>query len=82
MNPWKKNQKILNCIIPLVGVPFINKTRCTKTITLIDRTPSRIVVEVDCKTYDAPYCDTFLCKECWIVIGSESNELQERSVLI
>lgn len=70
----------MNCIIPLVGVPFINQTRCTKTISLIERSGSRIVVEIDCKTYDAPYCDTFLCKECWVITGSEIESL-ERSIL-
>lgn len=28
-------------------------------------------MEIDCKTYDVPYCDTFLCKECWVITGSD-----------
>jgi len=27
INPWKKNQKIMNFILPVTGVPFINQTR-------------------------------------------------------
>ena len=31
---WKKNVMIINQEIPVVGVPFINKTRATLTLTL------------------------------------------------
>jgi hypothetical protein len=49
-------------------------------VSLIERSGTRIVVEIDCKTYDAPYCDTFLCKECWVITGSDI-EAHERSIL-
>jgi hypothetical protein len=68
-------------ILPVTGVPFINQTRASKTISLIERSQSKLVVEVVVETFDAPYCDSFVCKECWVLIGSEANELQQRSIL-
>jgi hypothetical protein len=35
----------------------------------------KLAVEIVVETFDAPYCDSFVCKECWVVIGSEANEL-------
>lgn len=36
-------------------------------------------MEADTKAHDAPYCDTFSCKEVWIVL---SNGNEPRSILI
>ena len=65
---------IINCVVPVQGVPFITSTRCTKTINLIFRSPTKLVLEMDTKTHDAPYSDTFSCKELWIVISNSGSE--------
>jgi hypothetical protein len=64
----------MNFILPVTGVPFINQTRAQKTISIIERSSYKLAVEIVVETFDAPYCDSFVCKECWVVIGSETNE--------
>ena len=32
MVPWNNNYKQINCVLPIVGVPFVYSTRVTKTI--------------------------------------------------
>jgi len=70
---------IINSIVPLVGVPFISQTRVTKTCNIVHRSETKLVVDVDVKTHDAPYGDTFTCKEAWIVMAKSGNE--PRSIL-
>ena len=77
--PWKKKEMKLNSIVPLVGVPFISQTRATKTTSIIHRSETKLIFEVDVKTHDAPYGDTFTCKEAWVVIARSGNE--PRSIL-
>lgn len=72
---------VLTEVVPVVGVPFINSTRSVKTLKIVERTSSQLVVEMSIKSLDAPYCDTFLCEEVWIVTGSSSKPQQERCVL-
>lgn len=69
----------MNSIVPLVGVPFISQTRATKTCNIVHRSEAKLIVEVDVKTHDAPYGDTFTCKEAWIVMAKSGNE--PRSIL-
>lgn len=78
--PWKKNSMVLHCNVPVQGVPFINQTRAVKTIDLRVRTPTQMVIEIDTKTLDAPYCDCFSCKEVWIVMSAREDE--QRSILV
>ncbi len=47
--------------VPVVGIPFCNKTSCEKVIKLIAKTPNKVIVEMDSKTKEAPYGDTFTC---------------------
>ena len=54
----------VNYVIPLVGVPFINQSRAVATLNIHQRLSNKIVMEIDTKTIDAPYSDTFSCKEC------------------
>lgn len=69
--PWKKNQRVVNYVIPLVGVPFINQSRAVATLNIHQRQSNKIVMEIDTKTLDAPYSDTFSCKECQIILGDD-----------
>jgi len=65
---------IIDCTVPVVGVPFIKETRCIKTSTIIARSDTELVVEVDIKTLDAPYSETFTCKEMWIIVSAAPTE--------
>ena len=67
--PWKKNVMIITCSVPVAGVPFISSTRAIKTVSLIKKTETELVIEIDVKTLDAPYSDTFSCKEIWIILS-------------
>ena len=64
---------VINYVMPLVGVPFINKTRAVVTVNIQKKTENKILLDIDTKTIDAPYSDTFSCKECQIVIGDQNR---------
>lgn len=70
---------IIHCNVPVSGVPFITTTRAIKTVQLISRSDTELIIEMDVKTLDAPYCDTFTCKIAWIVQSAKANE--QRSVI-
>lgn len=72
--PWKKNTMIIDCSVPVTGVPFISTTRAIKTITMLQRSEAELIIEIDVKTLDAPYSDTFTCKENWILLSGQPNE--------
>ena len=71
---WSNNSRTMTCVIPLVGVPFCESTRCTKTFQIKKKTDTQIIIEIDSKTIDAPYSDTFSCKELWIAMCREKGE--------
>ena len=56
--------------MPLVGIPFVYETDNTKIYELVERTDNKVIIELDAKTKEAPYSDTFSCKELWIIISS------------
>ena len=70
----------ITCSVPVTGVPFITATRSTKTIKMIKRSETVIVMEIESKTLDAPYSDTFTCKETWIILSANPNE--PKSILL
>jgi len=72
---------MLDLVCPVVGVPFISQTRVTKTITMVHRSASKVIIDIESKTYEAPYSDTFVCKEAWVVIGSEQDPNYEHLIL-
>lgn len=72
--PWKKGVMVIHCVVPVTGAPFINSTRCIKTCTIVTRTDDTLVIEYNTKTLDAPYSDTFSCREVWIVLSGNPNE--------
>ena len=79
LHPWKSNKtQLFECVIPVKGVPFCSETRCNKTLNLLHRDASSLVLRIDSKTIDAPYSDTFLCRELWLVQGSSENPRQQR----
>ena len=66
--------------VPLHGVPFINSTRSIKTYKILKRTETMFVMELDNQALDAPYADTFTCKEIWIVLNADSTDT--RSIVL
>ena len=40
-----------------------------------------MIIEIESKTHEAPYSDTFVCKEAWLVLGSEKDPKHEKSRL-
>jgi hypothetical protein len=39
-------------------------------MNLVEKSETEIVIEIDTKTIEAPYSDTFSCNETWIVISN------------
>jgi hypothetical protein len=78
LHPWKNGpngQKSFqfDIVVPVKGVPFISETRCTKNISQIKRDSSSLIIMNQSQTIDAPYSDTFVCRELWIVHGAKSR---------
>ena len=78
--PWKKNTCEITMNVPLHGVPFINSTRSIKTYKILKRTETMFVMDLDNQALDAPYADTFTCKEIWIVLNANSTDT--RSIVL
>lgn len=68
--PLEDSKRIMTLVVPVTGVPFVSKTRVTKTVTFHERSENKIIFEIVSKTHEAPYSDTFVCKETWIIVGS------------
>ena len=69
VTPWDDDGKmVIKCVVAVRNVPFISETRSTYVYEIKVKTDFMMVVELDTKTIDAPYSDTFSCKEVWIAI--------------
>ena len=66
-----KMHRIMTLVVPVVGVPLLSQTRVTKTLSVVHKSESKIMVEIVSQTIDAPYSNTFVCKEAWLLIGSQ-----------
>lgn len=60
-SPWKKNVMVINSVVPVSGVPFITSTNSVKTVTIIKKTDTELIVDFETKTIEAPYSDSFTC---------------------
>ena len=58
---------------PVLGVPFVNQSKLIKTFTMVHRSESKMVIDVENFTPDTPYGTIFTNKELWIIIGSEKD---------
>jgi hypothetical protein len=63
-------------MVPIVGVPFYDKTSCQKILELKKKTDNKILLEIESVTPEAPYADTFTCKEMWLAISPEKKDDQ------
>jgi hypothetical protein len=73
MKPWTDNVKLLTQIVPVKGIPFCKITGMTVKHTIVERSDTRIMIEMEAHTIDAPYSSTFYVKEVWIVVTTEKN---------
>ena len=75
ITPWDDDGKmIIKCVVAVKNVPFLTETRCTQTYQIKIKKDYQIVIELDSKTIDAPYSDTFSCKEVWIAMQSTHDK--------
>lgn len=40
---------------------------------MLEKSESKLVFDFENKTYDAPYSDSFVTKEAWVIVGSQKN---------
>ena len=82
---WKKDggQEVMHIdsVLPIKGVPFCDETTCNKVFKVVENTPCKLVLDVDSKTVEAPYSDTFYVQEAWIVLSSQSL-CEKKSIFI
>jgi hypothetical protein len=60
----------MTLVVPVTGVPFLSQTSVTKTLTFVERSDNKIIFEIESQTIEAPYSDSFVCKEAWLIVGS------------
>ena len=82
---WKKNggqtSMHIKSVCPVKGVPFCDETTCNKTIKVVENSPCKLVLEMDSKTVEAPYSDTFYVQEAWLVLSTEAL-CEKKSIFI
>ena len=67
----------VNCVVKIDkrGVPFmINETRHERKIKLPQHTKTQLLMRLESKTPDAPYSDTFIIREAWLVVTKSEND--------
>jgi len=60
---------------PVTNVPFCTKTTSNKVIRLLKRSPNSVIIDVDSKTVEAPYSDTFSVKELWVFLSLPEEQI-------
>ena len=40
---------------------------------ILEKTPNKFLLEIDCLALDAPYGDYFVIKDAWVVVGDENS---------
>ena len=71
--PWENNKKTLECMVHVKNVPFCKQTRSKNIMEIIEKTPNKFILEIDCYALDAPYGDYFVIKDGWVVVGDENS---------
>jgi hypothetical protein len=56
-------------VVPVTGVPFINKTRQEKHMMIAEKSETKLRLVMDNYSLDAPYGDSFMVKEEWLVLS-------------
>ena len=59
---------IFKSVVKVKGSLLISETRCNQVWDIKLQTDDTLVCEMDAKTLDTPYCDSFTCKEAWIAM--------------
>jgi hypothetical protein len=42
-------------------------------MNIIEKTPTKFLLEIDCIALDSPYGDYFVIKDAWVVFGDENS---------
>lgn len=71
----------IDSVCPVKGVPFCDETTCNKIIKVVENTPSKLILDIESRTVEAPYSDTFYVQEAWIVLSNESLR-EKKSIFI
>ncbi len=73
---------MLKQVIPTVGVPFLSKTRIEKKIRIVEHSKTKLILDMDSKSLDVPYGNSFKILEQWYVIAdhAESNKCIARYI--
>ena len=66
---WKDDQKTFKLTVPIKGVPTCNKTDATINLKLVENSDTKLIIELDLQTIDAPYSETFSNKDTLIVLA-------------
>ena len=74
LSPWKNNNtRQWKMMGPIKGIPMMTQMPLIKTFTIVHRSESKMVIESDNNTPEAPYGRCFSNKECWVIIGSQKD---------
>lgn len=46
LQPYEEGKRVMTLVVPVSGVPFLSSTRVTKTITIVHRSDSKIILEI------------------------------------
>ena len=66
------NKSTIKCIIPIKGVPFCTQTRAVRKVEL-KRSDTKIIMDMQTQTIDAPFSDCFCVRETWIILSSSKT---------
>ncbi|CDW77375.1 UNKNOWN [Stylonychia lemnae] len=66
-------QRWLRSVLPVKGVPFLNSTRHQKHFKLTQKSGNLILLDMQNKSLDVPYADSFQIDEKWQIISDKST---------
>ena len=69
-------------MIPIVGVPFCNKSRLNRTVRIDRSNKHKIIVDMQTRTLDVPYGDHFYQSERWVVCTAIPTERDSIKVIL
>ena len=74
--PWNDETKSITfkSLVKVKGSLLVSETRCIQMWENKILNEDMIVMELDAKTLDTPYCDSFSCKEAWIAVRSSHDK--------
>lgn len=66
----KGSQLAITQLVPLKNVPFCKQTNARNTVEIVEYEEGKVLVlQVNTTTIEAPYSDTFCCKELYVALS-------------